>query len=437
MTHTTPTTPSLHRRPVRNLRWWILGFALVAGIVNYMDRSALSIAAPEMIDELGITRTDIGLLGAVFSWTYAFAQLPVGWLVDKLGARRAYFLAIALWSISTALMAFGQRVGHFVVFRVLLGITEAPNSPSAARMTADWFPRTERGQATAIWDSGSKWGPAIAPPVLTAIMLAFGWRAVFGFLGVAGLVLAVAFYVWYRSPEDHRRLGEEEMAVIVAGRGTGENAVAERVSWLGLFKHRQMWGMMLGFFCIIWIWNIFITFLPLYLQDARGISIASSGWLSAVPYLGGAILGITGGRVMTKLAARPGMDPLDAKRRVMMMAAVSAGILVCLSAFVTDIALAMIVLVVAVGFIATTQAAAWSMPGDIANNSQVATVGAIQNFGGYFGGAFAPLLTGWIYDTYGTYTPSLVIGGIIAALAAVVYGTLVRTPFDTSRGAEA
>lgn len=432
MTQTTRSDLSVRRRPIRNLRWWILGFALLAGIVNYMDRSAVSIAAPEMISELGITRTDIGLLGAVFSWTYAFAQLPVGWIVDRLGARRAYFLAIGLWSISTALMALGQRAGHFVVFRVLLGITEAPNSPAAARMTADWFPRAERGQATAIWDSGSKWGPAIAPPVLTAIMLAFGWRTVFGFLGVLGLVLAVAFYVWYRSPEDHRRLGEDEMRHITEGRGTGSDAVAEPVSWLGLFRHRQVWGMMAGFFCIIWIWNIFITFLPLYLQDARGISITQSGWISALPYLGGAILGITGGRIMNTLANRPGVDPLAAKRKVMMVAAVSAGVLVCLSAFVTNLVLAVAVLVLAVGFIATTQAAAWAMPGDIANNAQVATVGSIQNFGGYFGGAFAPLLTRWIYDTYGSYTPSLVIGGIIAALAAVVYGIFVRTPFRTA-----
>lgn len=434
MTHTTSAPARTRsRRTVKNLRWYILGFALLAGIVNYMDRSALSIAAPQMIDELGLTRTDIGLLGAVFSWTYAFAQLPTGWLVDKLGARRAYFLAIATWSIATALMATGQRLGHFVLFRALLGVTEAPNSPSAARMTADWFPRAERGQATAIWDSGSKWGPAIAPPVLTAIMLAFGWRAIFLVLGVAGIVLALAFFIWYRSPEDHRRLGEEELAHIVSGRGTGTDAVAEKVSWWGLFKHRQMWGMMAGFFCIIWIWNIFIVFLPLYLQDARGISIANAGWLSAVPYLGGAVLGICGGAVMNRLAKRPGADPLAAKRRVMMVAAICAGGLVCLSPFVANISLALFVMVLAVGFIATTQAAAWSMPGDIANNSQVASVGAIQNFGGYFGGAFAPLLTGWIYETYGTYTPALVIGGIIAALAAVVYGTLVRTPFKTTR----
>jgi MFS family permease len=200
------------------------------------------------------------------------------------------------------------------------------------------------------------------------------------------------------------------------------------VSWLGLFKHRQIWGMMAGFFCVIWIWNIFIVFLPLYLQEERGASIATSGWLAAVPYLGAAILGITGGWVMTRYSKKAGRDPLLAKRHVMSVAAVAAGILICLIPFVDSLPLAIVVMTVALGFVATMQAAAWAMPGDIVDNSQVASVGAIQNFGGYFGGAFAPLLTGVIADATGSYAPSFVIGGIIAALAAVAYTVLVRGP---------
>lgn len=428
-TETLATGPkeSATRRTIKNLRWWILGWALAAGIINYMDRSAISIAAPQLIKEFGMTRTDIGLLGTVFSWTYAFAQLPAGWLVDKLGARKMYFLAIAGWSIATALMALGGKMWQFITFRFLLGVTEAPNGPASAKLTADWFPRTERGQATAIWDSGSKWGPAIAPPVLTAIMLTFGWQAIFLFLGVAGLVLALAFFIYYRSPEEHKRITAKELDYIESQRAT-QVLTAKKVSWLGLFKHRQIWGMMAGFFCVIWIWNIFIVFLPLYLQEERGVSIANSGWLAAVPYLGAAILGITGGWVMTRYAKKAGRDPLLAKRHVMSAAAVIAGILICLIPFVDSLPLALAVMTVALGFVATMQAAAWAMPGDIVDNSQVASVGAIQNFGGYFGGAFAPLLTGVIADATGSYAPSFVIGGIIAALAAVAYTVLVREP---------
>jgi MFS family permease len=412
---------------MKNLRWWILGWALVAGIVNYMDRSAISIAAPELIKQFSLSRTDIGLLGTVFSWTYAFCQLPVGWLVDKLGARRMFFLAIACWSIATALMAVGAKMWQFLSFRVLLGIAESPNSPASAKLTADWFPRAERGQATAIWDSGSKWGPAIAPPVLTAIMIAFGWQAVFVFLGVGGLILAVALFLFYRSPEEHKRIGSEELALIEQERST-QKLQASKVSWFALFKYRQMWGMMAGFFCVIWVWNMFIVFLPLYLQDARGVSIAGTGWLAAIPYLGAAVLGITGGYVMTRYAKGAGRDPLLAKRHVMTLAAIVAGVLICVIPFVESLPLTIFVLTIALGFVATMTAAAWAMPGDIIDDSQVASVGAIQNFGGYFGGAFAPLLTGVIYDATHSYTPSFVIGGAIAALAAVAYTVLVRKP---------
>jgi len=420
------------RRTIKNLRWWILGWALLAGIVNYMDRSAVSIAAPALIDELGLTRTDIGLMGSVFSWVYAFSQLPAGWLVDKLGARRMYFLAIAFWSLATGLMALGTQLWHFLTFRAFLGAAEAPNGPASSKLTADWFPRSERGQATAIWDSGSKWGPAIAPPVLTAILVMFGWQAIFVFLGVLGLLLAVAFYAFYRIPAEHRRVSDDELAHIRSEDGSDPVETGKKISWFGLFKHRQMWGMMAGFFCVIWIWNIFITFLPLYLQDAHGVSIAGTGWLAAIPYLGAAILGITGGWVMTRYTKRSGKDPLTAKRIVMSIAAIIAGALVILIPFLPTLTLALIVMTVALGFVATMQAAAWAMPGDVVARRQIASVGAIQNFGGYFGGAFAPLLTGVIYDATGSYTPSFVIGGIIAALAAVAYTVLVRKPINAS-----
>lgn len=410
----------------------MLGWALAAGIVNYMDRIAVSVAAPAMMSDLGLTRTDIGLMGTMFSWTYAVAQLPSGWLVDKLGARKMYSIAIAVWSVATTLMATGHRLWHFLLFRSFLGVAEAPNGPASSKITANWFPRSERGQATAIWDSGSKWGSAIAPPLLTALMLSFGWRTMFVLLGVAGVVLAVAFFIFYRSPESHPRLAQKELDYINAGHAS-QTVAPSQVSWRALFGYRQIWGMMFGYFCVIWVWNIFIVFLPLYLQEARGVSIRGSGTLAAVPYLGAAILGIFGGYVMTRYTQLRGCDPLAGKRHVMSASAIVSGALICLIPFVHSIAGTMVVMTVALGFLATMQAAAWAMPGDIVDSSQVASVGAIQNFGGYFGGSLAPLLTGIIADATGSYTTSFVIAGIIAALAAVAYTALVRMPIASAR----
>ncbi len=264
-------------------------------------------------------------------------------------------------------------------------------------------------------------------------MVAFGWQAIFVVLGVAGVILATAFFVYYRSPEEHRRVSESELSYIVGERAT-QSLTAARVSWLDLFKCRQVWGMMIGYFCVIWIWNIFIVFLPLYLQEARGVSIKGTGILASIPYFGAALLGIFGGYAMTQYTKRSGRDPLTAKRHVMAVSAIMAGILICVIPFVASLPMTIFVMTIALGFVATMQAAAWAMPGDIVDNSQVASVGAIQNFGGYFGGAFAPVLTGMIADATGSYTPSFVIGGIIASMAAVAYTGLVRRPLD-GRGA--
>jgi MFS family permease len=401
--------------------------ALAATFINYMDRMGVSIAAPALMTEFGYTRTDIGLMGAMFSWAYAFSQLPSGWLVDRFGTRKMYALAIAAWSIATALMAAGARLWHFLLFRAFLGVAEAPNGPAAAKLTADWFPRVERGQACAIWDSGSRLGPAIAPPILTALMLSLGWRSIFVFLGLAGVVVAGALAVFYRLPEDHHRITEAELAYIQAGRTT-QALKNSRVSWSELFKYRQIWGMMAGYFCIIWVWNIFIVFLPLYLQEARGVTIRRSGILASLPYLGAAFLGILGGYVITRYTKKRRCEPLAGKRHVMAVSSIAAGILTCLIPYAQSMTMTIVIMTFTLGLIATMTAAAWAMPGDIVDGSQVASVGAIQNFGGYFGGALSPLLTGIIADATGSYTLSFLIAGVIASLAALAYTGLVRRP---------
>ncbi|MFE5774469.1 MFS transporter [Brachybacterium sp. NPDC056505] len=422
-------------RKVRNLRYFVLIWLLLAGVLNYMDRASVSIAAPHMIDELGLTQTDIGLMGSVFSWTYAICQLPVGYLIDKVGPRRMYFLAVGIWSIASALMAAGHTLGHFLVFRVLLGIGESPNSPNSSKISTHWFPRSERGQAAGIWDSGSKWGSAIAPPVLTVLMLAFGWRAMFLALGVAGIVLAAAFWAFYRAPEDAKRLSDEEYRHILAGRDAAESADAVKIPWLKLFTFRQTWGMMLGFFTSIWIWNIFITFLPLFLQHSLGVSIAQTGVVAAIPYVVAALGAIFGGRI-TLILARRGRTPLASKRIVLVIASIVIGVLLCLVPLVHTLALALVVLSLALGLIAVVQAQAWAVTSDIVPDAYAARFGGIMNFGGYFGGALAPVITGMVFDATGSYSPSFVLAGVIAACGALFFGLLIRRPIPQREATE-
>ena len=429
--HTSELTQKRPKRrttgKIKNLRYLILGWLLLAGILNYMDRTSVSIAAPHMIEELGLTMTDIGLLGAVFSWTYAFCQLPAGYLIDKVGPRRMYFISMGLWSIATSLMAFGHTMSQFVVFRVLLGIGESPNSPNSSKIATQWFPREERGQAAGIWDSGSKWGSAIAPPVLTVLTLAFGWRAMFLIIGAAGVVLAAAFWAFYRSPAESKHLSEEEYRHILAGRDDEETADVT-LPWLRFFTYPQTWGMMLGFFSSIWIWNIFITFLPLFLQDTLGVSIAATGWAAAVPYLAAALGAIFAGRITVVLARRYGLSSIRSKKAVLVVGCIALGVLLCIVPFVHDLALALVVLSLALAVVAAIQSQSWAISSDIVPDSHAARFGGIMNFGGYFGGALAPIATGVIVDVTGAYTLAFLASGVIAALGGLCYAFLVRRP---------
>jgi MFS family permease len=412
---------------VKKLRYWMLGWLLLAGILNYMDRSSVSIAAPHMIAELGLTKTDIGLMGAVFSWTYAVCQLPAGYLIDKLGARRMYFAAVGIWSIATALMAVGQTMAHFLTFRFLLGVGESPNSPNCSKITTAWFPREERGQAAGIWDSGSKWGSAIAPPVLTVLSLTLGWRAMFFIVGLAGLVLAVAFWAFYRAPEESKRLTEEEYRYILAGRDDTTQP-KPHLPWIKFFTYTQTWGMMLGFFSSIWVWNIFITFLPLFLQDTLDVSIAKTGWVAAIPYLASAITGIYTGRLTIVLVRRRGMTAFGSKKTILIGGSIGLGILLCIVPFVHNLAWALVVLCAALGLVAAVQAQSWALTSDIVPDTHAAQFGGIMNFGGYFGGALAPVATGIIVDKTGSYTASFLASGVIAVLGACFYWLMVRRP---------
>jgi sugar phosphate permease len=213
-----------------NFRWRVLVWLLIGGIINYLDRASLSIAAPGMIHDLGLTRTQIGLLGTVFSWTYAVMQLPAGWIIDRFGAKKAYAIAMIWWSVAMWLTGVVGSISGLIVMRALLAVGEAPCWPTSAKITAAWFPGKERGFATGIWDSSSKWGPALAPAILVALMIAFGWRSLFHVTGAVGIAFAFLFLLLYRNPTESKRLTREEFAYIEAGGGGHERSLTRRRS---------------------------------------------------------------------------------------------------------------------------------------------------------------------------------------------------------------
>jgi sugar phosphate permease len=410
-----------------NFRWQVIIWLLIGGIINYIDRASLSIAAPEMIHDLGLSRTQIGLLGTVFSWTYAVMQLPAGWIIDRFGAKKAYALAMIWWSVATYLTGVVGTVSGLLIMRALLAVGEAPCWPTAAKITAAWFPTKERGFATGIWDSSSKWGPALAPAVLVALMVTFGWRSLFHVTGFVGIAFALIFLVFYRNPIQSKRLSKEEFAYIEAGGGGQERSIGNsRREWTGLFRHQSVWGMILGYFCAIWLWNLFLVFLPLYLLDRFHISFAQLGVYASIPWIGGAVGEIIVGYLTKKMVDRGMASPIDAKRMWIVICAIGAAASAVAMPFVDSLGLTITLMTLGLAFLAAIIGAAWALASDVAPKSMIASVSAIQNFGGYFGGAFSPVVAGFIVDRTGSYSIALITGGLVAGSSALFYWFMVK-----------
>src|SRR4051794_15824762 len=204
-------------QPRTKVRWMIVGLCFAGLTVNYVDRANLSVALPKMSDELGFGPGVEGLVLAAFFASYALFQLPVGHLVDRLGARIVFAVAGFWWSLFTAATALAGSVASLLAFRFALGVGEAGGYPASAKAVSEWFPVRERAFATSIYDSGARAGTALALPVVTALVAWLGWRASFAITGVLGLIWVVAWWLFYRSPQEHSLANEAEVEYIEQG----------------------------------------------------------------------------------------------------------------------------------------------------------------------------------------------------------------------------
>lgn len=422
--------------PVPRYRYSVVIWLLVGGIINYLDRSTLSIAGPEMVRELGFNMTQIGLMGSVFSWFYAIAQIPTGWISDRVSARVIFAISLVAWSLATMATGLVSVLWVILLCRALLGIFEAPCWPVATKIISFWYPRQERGVAIGIFTSAAKWGPALAPPILVTVMLYFGWRGIFVVSGVGGILFGIVFYLFYRNPAQSRKLDAKEFEHIKAGGGGVEHTLASArssIPWSSLFTYRSVWGLVLGYFCAIWIWNTFVVFLPMYLMHTYHVSITKIAFYASLPWIGGGIGSVCSGFIAKWAASRFGVSPLRANQRLVAMYAVFAAAALMGTAMLRNFEATVALMTVTLFFISAINSSAWSMASEIAPPSMISSVSSIQNFGGYFGGAFAPLVAGYIVDTTGSYALAFITAGVIAILGAISYLWIVNRPIEESQ----
>jgi sugar phosphate permease len=403
-----------------------LAMLVVAGVINYVDRATLAVANPLIREDLGLSIADMGYLLSAFLWSYAFAQLPTGAMVDRLGPRLLLTLGLSLWSLAQLLGGLVRGFGEFFGARILLGIGEAPQFPTGARVVRDWFNQRDRGLATGIFNCASSLGTAIAVPLLTFLMLTFGWRTMFMLMGVAGLLMAAVWYFVYRDPGG-LALTPEENVYRTQGDPPGQRTKVTFREWKLLFRFRTTWGMILGYFGCIYLTWIYTAWLPGYLEIERHMSVKYTGWAAAIPFAWGVVGGVAGGYIADFLVRR-GVAPVKSRKYPAAIALLGTAACTIAAAYVSSNALAIAFISASLFLVYVTSTCAWALSSVAAPTNCTASIGAMQNFGGYLGGALAPTVTGLIVQTTGSFVPALVVGAVIGVASAACYLFIVDQP---------
>ena len=405
---------------MRKMRWVVLFLCFLAVAVNYIDRANLAVAAPQIEKELGIGPAQMGFIMSGFFWTYALMQMPFGWFVDRVGARIALPIAVGWWSLFTAATAGVSSVAAMFGCRLLLGVGEAGAYPACAKLVSQWFKPRERALATGIFDSGARVGSALSIPLVALIIDSFGWKAAFIITGLFGAVWILGWVVIYRSPAHGDMTGAQDVVHAAPAEGAQNN-----VTWASLFRHRTLWGMMLGFFCLNFTNYFFITWFPSYLVQTRGFSLKSLGTLGMIPALMAIPGGWIGGFVSDALYRR-GWS-LTAARKTCMVGGMLVSSAITLSALTSNIYLMLAFFGISYASLAFAGASVWSLPGDVAPTPRhVASISGIQNFASNLAGIVITTFTGVMLSlTKGSFTIPLVVAGGFCLLGALSYLVIV------------
>jgi MFS family permease len=408
---------------MKRLQWAAVILCAAAIAVNYLDRSTIAVANPEIRKEFALSAKEFGALQSAWSFSYALAQIPIGFFIDRLGAGILLGVSLILWSIAVAAGGFATNYTQLFIARTLLGITESPAYPTAVRVTSDWFRLQDRGLPTGVFNMGANIGTAVAPPFLTALMLLFGWRVMFMIMGGIGIASAVLWFILYREPEKSP-LKEEDLDYLAGNRAGRNVKKMSAVQWSRLFKFRTTWGMTLGAFCSGYgIW-MYVTWLPGYLEGQHHVSIAKTGYLASIPLMF-TILGSFCGGYASDWLARSGVPIVQARKLPASLGYVGSGVFTALAAGSAGPGIAIVWMSLALFCLYFAVTSKWTLITAVSPQNYVSSCSSIQNFGSYIGGTVSPFLTGYVVDQTGSFVLALVIGSVIMLGAALFYYFMV------------
>ncbi len=385
-----------------SFRWVIVALLFFAAAINYLDRQTISVAIPTISKELGLSKTDYASIVNRFLLAYAVMQIVTGRFIDRIGTKRGFTIAIVWWSLANMLTGLGRGVGSFSFFRAMLGIGEAAGYPASFKAIAEWFPKSERSTATGFINAGTGLGAIIAPPLVAGLIAAAGWRWAFVATGSLGFIWLIAWRLLYFLPHEHPRLSDAERATIAQVLAENRAGTHEKTPWLHFFRYKEIWGIMLARFVCDGAFYFFVFWLPTYLSDARGMSLAQIGAAAWFPFLAADIGSLSGGWTGSRLIKR-GWS-VDASRKLVMWlgASLVPAILLITKAQSPYTAL----LLVGVGMFAIQfkSSSLFAVPADLARSENVAAVWGLSGAAGSLGGMLFTILVGkWAQSgSYGT-----------------------------------
>ena len=422
---------------INGLRWWVIALIALATIINYIDRQALSVLWPAIVedlfpDESALERKQIyANISIVFVFAYAFGQAIFGKIFDWIGTRIGFVLSIGIWSLATIAHAFAQGMLSFSIFRAILGVAEAGNWPGAAKANAEWFPSKQRALAQGIFNSGAAIGGIVAIPLIAMLTIYFSWQMVFVIVGVLGFIWLVPWLVLVKAPPgSHPWITEQERQYILTGQTSEQTSTAPvaaveeyNPSTGELLKRKQSWGVIIASAAIDPIWWLFVFWIPIYLNEVYGMDVKGIGLYGWVPYVG-AMLGAWFGGLLAQNRLKSGWS-VDKTRKL----TITLGCLIMLPALLAmanpgaPVTAVLIMGVILFGF-QTAIGNVQTLPSDLLGKRAVGTLAGLSGMAAKLGAvgltSLVPLLT-----ADGNYTPAFVIGASLAIIAMLAVWILI------------
>lgn len=419
---------------VKNLRWWVIALIALATVINYIDRSALSVLWPDIVEELfpdesALERKQIyATISIVFVFSYAFGQALFGKIFDWIGTRLGFVLSIAVWSLATVAHAFAQGVLSFSIFRAVLGLAEAGNWPGATKANAEWFPTKERALAQGIFNSGAAIGGIIAIPLIAYLTVFFSWKMVFVVIGLTGLLWLIPWVILVKAPPgSHSWISDEEKEYILSGQRRSEENGVEIEEYnpdtAELLSRKQSWGVIIASAAIDPIWWLFVFWIPIYLNEVYQMDVKSIGIYGWVPYVG-AMFGAWFGGLLAQNRIKAGWTTNKTRKFV-----ITLGCLIMLPSLLamaspgSPVTAVIIMAIILFGF-QTAIGNVQTLPSDLLGKKSVGTLAGFAGMAAKLGAvgltALVPILT-----ADGNYTPAFVIGASLSVIAMAAVWLLI------------